>query len=61
MPFRSEEVAAPVGSRSSPEPAHSFLQRGKTRRAIPERVTEMAPVEAMLALCKCKEDESWLS
>jgi hypothetical protein len=61
MPFRREEVAAPASNRSYPEPADPFLQCGKAYRTIPERVTEMALIEAMLALCKRKEDESWLS
>ena len=61
MPFRSEEVAAPASNRSYAEPAHPFLQCGKAYLTTPERVTEVAPVEAMLALCKRKEDESWLS
>jgi hypothetical protein len=30
-------------------------------RTTPERITEMASVEAMLALYKREEDESWLS
>jgi hypothetical protein len=30
-------------------------------RTIPERMTDMASVEAMSALCKREEDESWLS
>jgi hypothetical protein len=34
-----------------------MLQRYRT---IPERMSMMASVEVMLALCKREEDESWL-
>lgn len=60
MPFRSEEVAAPASNRSSgTRPSVSPM-----RQNLPDNsgtCDKDGPVEAMSALCKCKEDESWLS